>query len=127
MQVLGFRGLALGTSVASLFDAGMLLWLLQRTAFGLPEGTLFLFSFDYHSVFERKNPLGAVEAFLRAFPEPGEATATVADFVDTVVGAIVDQDLHDVVLAPNVALPPRNASATDPNAMKLTSMLNRSS
>jgi putative peptidoglycan lipid II flippase len=30
VQVLGFRGLALGTSVASLVDAGMLLWLLQR-------------------------------------------------------------------------------------------------
>jgi len=27
---LGFRGLALGTSIASLFNAGLLLWLLQR-------------------------------------------------------------------------------------------------
>ena len=30
VHVLGYRGLALGTSIASLFDAGALLWLLQR-------------------------------------------------------------------------------------------------
>ena len=30
VHVLGYRGLALGTSIASLFDAGLLLWLLQR-------------------------------------------------------------------------------------------------
>jgi len=41
--------------------------------FGLPPGFSFLFSFDYSSVLARKNPLGAIEAFLRAFPEPGEA------------------------------------------------------
>jgi glycosyltransferase involved in cell wall biosynthesis len=34
---------------------------------GLPEGFRFLFAFDYLSVFERKNPLGAIEAFTRAF------------------------------------------------------------
>ena len=39
---------------------------------GLPEGFLFLFSFDYLSVFERKNPLAVVEAFTRAFaPDEG--------------------------------------------------------
>ena len=37
---------------------------------GLPEGFRFLFAFDYFSVFERKNPLAAIEAFTRAF-EPG--------------------------------------------------------
>jgi glycosyltransferase involved in cell wall biosynthesis len=30
---------------------------------GLPEGFLFLFAFDYGGVFERKNPLGLLEAF----------------------------------------------------------------
>jgi FkbM family methyltransferase len=31
-------------------------------------GTRFLFAFDHNSVFERKNPLGAITAFQRAFP-----------------------------------------------------------
>ncbi len=43
----------------------------SREELGLPaEGFLFLFSYDYNSVFTRKNPLGAIEAFSRAF-EPG--------------------------------------------------------
>ncbi|HWX74609.1 MAG TPA: hypothetical protein VNZ05_04835, partial [Solirubrobacteraceae bacterium] len=33
-----------------------------REALGLPEGFLFLFSFDYNSVFERKNPLAVIAA-----------------------------------------------------------------
>jgi glycosyltransferase involved in cell wall biosynthesis len=43
----------------------------SRAELGLPEGFVFLFSFDYHSVFARKNPLGVLEAFTRAFA-PGE-------------------------------------------------------
>ena len=40
--------------------------------FPWPEGFVFYFSFDYHSVFRRKNPLGLVEAFTRAFsPQEG--------------------------------------------------------
>jgi glycosyltransferase involved in cell wall biosynthesis len=47
----------------------------DRGQLGLPlEGALFLFMFDYHSVFERKNPLAVVEAFKRAFP-PGSGAA----------------------------------------------------
>lgn len=39
-----------------------------RRSFGLPEGAfVFLFAFDCHSFVERKNPLGALEAFARAF------------------------------------------------------------
>jgi glycosyltransferase involved in cell wall biosynthesis/predicted TPR repeat methyltransferase len=44
---------------------------MPRAHLGLPDGFLFLFSFDFFSRFERKNPLAAVEAFRRAF-EPGE-------------------------------------------------------
>ncbi len=44
---------------------------LPRAQLGLPEGFLFLSAFDYNSGFERKNPLGALTAFERAF-EPGE-------------------------------------------------------
>lgn len=40
----------------------------DRGAFGIgPDEYVFLFTFDYQSVFERKNPLGVVEAFRRAF------------------------------------------------------------
>jgi hypothetical protein len=41
--------------------------------FDLPPQFSFLFSFDYASVLARKNPLGCITAFLRAFPQPGEA------------------------------------------------------
>jgi glycosyltransferase involved in cell wall biosynthesis len=37
----------------------------------------FLFVFDYLSVFERKNPVGLVEAFESAFPDPGEARLVI--------------------------------------------------
>lgn len=37
-----------------------------------PEGFVFYFSFDYASVFRRKNPLGLVEAYTKAFaPDDG--------------------------------------------------------
>jgi SAM-dependent methyltransferase len=46
----------------------------DRGDLGLPEGFVFLFVFDYHSVFERKNPLALVEAFAQAFPEGSGAS-----------------------------------------------------
>jgi glycosyltransferase involved in cell wall biosynthesis len=42
----------------------------------LPDRFRFLFSFNYASVFERKNPLGAISAFARAFA-PGEASLVI--------------------------------------------------
>jgi glycosyltransferase involved in cell wall biosynthesis len=48
----------------------------SRRELGLPEGFLFMFLFDYHSIFERKNPLATVEAFQRAFP-PGSGASLV--------------------------------------------------
>jgi hypothetical protein len=48
----------------------------SRAELGVPEGFLFLFSFDYLSVFERKNPLAVIEAFSRAFA-PGEGPSLV--------------------------------------------------
>lgn len=43
----------------------------------LPEGHLFLFCFDFLSVFERKNPLAVVDAFRRAFPRPSGVTLLI--------------------------------------------------
>jgi len=45
----------------------------SRNELGLPEGFLFLFCFDFESVFDRKNPLAVISAFRRAFPRPGDA------------------------------------------------------
>jgi glycosyltransferase involved in cell wall biosynthesis len=48
----------------------------SRRELGLPDDFLFLFLFDHHSVFERKNPLAPIEAFKRAFP-PGSGASLV--------------------------------------------------
>jgi len=39
----------------------------NRDYFNLPDGFMFFFSFDRNSFIERKNPLGVIEAFQRAF------------------------------------------------------------
>ena len=44
---------------------------MTRESLGLPPGFLFLFTFDFFSFLERKNPLAVVESFRRAF-DPGE-------------------------------------------------------
>ena len=49
----------------------------SRADLGLPEDKfVFLFTFDYLSVFRRKNPLAIVDAFKRAF-SPGDGAALV--------------------------------------------------
>lgn len=49
----------------------------DRADLGLPDGFLFLFVFDYYSVNARKNPIGLVDAFKRAFPADGETALVV--------------------------------------------------
>ncbi len=46
----------------------------SRATLGLRDDFLFLFSFDYLSVFRRKNPLAVVDAFTRAF-DPGSGAS----------------------------------------------------
>ena len=41
---------------------------LDRSAIGIPNSPYFLFTFDFASIFERKNPLAVVDAFKTAFP-----------------------------------------------------------
>jgi hypothetical protein len=41
---------------------------ITRATLRLPAEFMFLFSFDFLSVLERKNPLGLIDAFCRAFP-----------------------------------------------------------
>jgi glycosyltransferase involved in cell wall biosynthesis len=49
---------------------------IERSSMGLPDSFVFLFTFDFMSVFDRKNPLGLVAAFKRGFA-PGEGAALV--------------------------------------------------
>lgn len=51
---------------------------LERSALGLPEDKfIFLFMFDFHSTFMRKNPLAVVDAFLQAFSSGNEEVLLV--------------------------------------------------
>jgi glycosyltransferase involved in cell wall biosynthesis/SAM-dependent methyltransferase len=52
-----------------------------RAALGLPEGFVFLVTFDFNSVMARKNPLGAIEAFERAFT-PGSGPSLVVKSIN---------------------------------------------
>jgi glycosyltransferase involved in cell wall biosynthesis len=54
---------------------------IDRAAFGLSDDFTFLFCFDFASGFERKNPLGLVEAFRRAFA-PGAGPRLVIKSVN---------------------------------------------
>src|SRR5215216_6680971 len=88
-----------------------------RGDLGLPEGFVFLFVFDYHSVFARKNPLGLVEAFAQAFPE-GSGASLVLKSINSehypgehgrlIEAAKVHRDIHIV---------DRYVTAAEKNAM----------
>lgn len=90
---------------------------MTRAELGIPEGFTFLFIFDYRSVFRRKNPLGLVEAFERAF-EPGEGPSLVIKSIfseqfpaqrEELVAAIADR--------PEIHLIEENLSAGAKNAL----------
>jgi glycosyltransferase involved in cell wall biosynthesis len=48
----------------------------SRAELELPDGFVFFFMFDFHSVFDRKDPLGLIEAFQMAF-DPGAGASLV--------------------------------------------------
>jgi glycosyltransferase involved in cell wall biosynthesis len=54
---------------------------LTRADLGLPAGPVFLTVFGYYSSVARKNPAGAIEAFMRAFA-PGEGPTLVVKAID---------------------------------------------
>ena len=92
----------------------------SRAELGVPEGFFFLFSFDYLSVFERKNPLATVEAFTRAFaPEEGPS------LVLKCINAERDPASHERLLAaarehPDVHVIDRYLTPSDKNALTAT-------
>ena len=55
----------------------------SRADFGLPDGAfLFLFAFDVHSQWARKNPWAVIEAFGRAFPRGDEPVGLVLKVIN---------------------------------------------
>ncbi len=91
---------------------------LGRAQVGMPvEGFLFLFVHDYHSTAARKNPVGLVEAFKRAFP-PGCGAKLV---VKSINAENLPHEHDRVVLAagehPDITLIDAYVSAGEKNAM----------
>jgi glycosyltransferase involved in cell wall biosynthesis/SAM-dependent methyltransferase len=90
----------------------------SRAELGLPQdGFLFLYVHDYHSTAARKNPVGVVEAFKRAFP-PGAGAKLVLKSINA------ENVIHEhdrVALAagdhPDIALIDAYVSAGEKNAM----------
>ena len=90
---------------------------MSRAELGMPEGFCFLFVFDYRSVFARKNPLGAVSAFCRAF-EPGEGPSLA---IKSVAGEAFPAEREELRKAaagrPEIRLIEETVSAAAKNAM----------
>jgi hypothetical protein len=89
----------------------------SRAELGMPEGFCFLFSFDYNSVFERKNPLAAIEAFALAF-EPGSGASLVLKCIN----GERDPENHERLLAaaarhPDVHVIDHHVSREEKDAM----------
>jgi glycosyltransferase involved in cell wall biosynthesis len=59
---------------------------------GVPEGFLFLFVFDYLSTVQRKNPVGLVEAFTRAF-EPGEGPQLLIKTINAPLRPLAEEEV----------------------------------
>ncbi len=90
---------------------------LNRVELGLPEGFTFLFVFDYRSVFRRKNPLGLVEAFCKAFG-PGEGPSLVIKSIFADDFPRQRDELHKAVAdRPEIHLIEDNVSIGAKNAM----------
>ena len=90
---------------------------LSRRDLGLPERFTFLFSFDFLSVLERKNPAGVIGAFRRAF-SPGSGPALV---IKTINGDKRILDLEKLRFAaedhPDITIRDGYVSAIEKNSM----------
>jgi glycosyltransferase involved in cell wall biosynthesis len=91
--------------------------LVSRADLGMPNGFTFLFVFDYRSVFRRKNPLGLVEAFRKAFA-PGEGPSLVIKSIFSEQFPRQRAQLAEAVSdRPEIILLEDNVSAAEKNAM----------
>jgi glycosyltransferase involved in cell wall biosynthesis len=59
---------------------------------GVPPGFLFLFVFDYLSTVQRKNPVGLIEAFRRAFA-PGEGPQLLIKTINAPLRPLAEEEV----------------------------------
>jgi hypothetical protein len=59
---------------------------------GVPDGFLFLFVFDYLSTIQRKNPVGLIEAFTRAFA-PGEGPRLLIKTINAPLRPLAEEEV----------------------------------
>jgi len=69
---------------------------ISRARFGLDDRYMFLFAFDFMSVMKRKNPLGLIDAFTRAFTE-GEGPMLVIKAINGDMRPVESAQLRDAV------------------------------
>ena len=69
---------------------------ITRARFGLDDRYMFLFAFDFMSVMKRKNPLGLIEAFTKAFAE-GEGPMLVIKAINGDKRVVERNMLRDAV------------------------------
>ncbi len=90
---------------------------LDRQRWGVPtDHALFLFMFDYHSTSVRKNPLGLISAFAKAFPRGSAATLLIktinaATFPDIAAELLDTASAHETVRVVDAALPASERAA----------------
>jgi glycosyltransferase involved in cell wall biosynthesis len=90
----------------------------SRTQLGVPpDGFLFLFAFDYLSVFARKNPLAVLDAFVNEF-KPGEDAVLVLKCINAEHDAKHHGELLAAVAAhPNVHVIDRYLDPAEKDAL----------
>ncbi len=92
----------------------------SRAELGLPDKYMFLFSFDFFSVFERKNPLGLVQAFVRAF-RPGEGPVLVLKSINGNKQGVQLEELRAAAAErPDILVIDKYFSAHDKNSIMAT-------
>ena len=70
----------------------------MRQRWGLGDDqVVFLFTFDFNSSVVRKNPLGVVEAYRRAFGPHGSGTRLVIKAINLANSALFESDLNEAV------------------------------
>jgi hypothetical protein len=92
-----------------------------RADLGLPDGFLFGFVFDYASVAARKNPLGLIEAFGRAFPVRAGDEDGPSLLLKTLGGERHAREHREVLAAaaahPRISVLDTNLPAAEKNAL----------
>jgi glycosyltransferase involved in cell wall biosynthesis len=90
---------------------------LTRRDLELPEEFLFLYSFDFMSVFERKNPLGLIEAFTRAFPAGSGAALVIKTINGDKKIAELEKLRYTAAAHPHIRVIDGYLSATEKNTL----------